>query len=771
MIIARPSSADCGRRLRSIPAVGLACILALALSGVASAQDAPLAAWRQSLSQLDSGVKSLRGSDAAAREKLTGQATKLRADIASWLGSYPPARDEMWLLPAPDSITRIEELASEVARLRSAVSMIASSLNQADQAQPFYLGVVDVAVTTEPVSAAMGMAAAGATVVTASDIQTYDRQSIPEALALVPGVVLVKAGSRNESQINVRGFDIRQIPIFFDGIPAYTPYDGYVDLERFMTFDVSELRVSKGFSSVLYGPNALGGAINVVSRRPTGKLEASGGLTVASGEYRDGYVNMGSRFGLGYVQGGGSYLEADTFPLSKDYVATRYQGTGDRANAYRRDAKFNAKFGFVPRSGDEYTISYVGQRGKKDNPIYAGTDPNARARFWKWPFYDKDSVYFASNTSLGSASYIRGRAFYDRYQNELDAYDDATFTTQARASSFKSLYHDHTFGMSSEWGRTFGSVQTLRAAFHAKADRHSEHNVGVPVTKIEGWLTSVGVEDTIALSSTLNVVAGISGDRQTTSTAQNNQSNVIVDLPHGTTSGMNPQAGVFYSAPAGRLRVTVSHKTRLPTMKDRYSFKSGSAIPNPELNPERANSFEAGFQGTAGSKATYDVAVFYSRITDLIQFVTVGPSLIQQQNVGRASSAGFEAATRIRPVSRVDIDFNYSFLRRENLSNAAVVPIDSPKHKGLFSVNVAPIAPVRVLAIVDFESGRMLNDQSGGYVEAGQITTLSLKGIWNIRRQIDVEVMGTNLTDKNYWLSEGYPDPGRMVRFNLRFRF
>lgn len=80
-------------------------------------------------------------------------------------------------------------------------------------------------------------------------------------------------GPRNETGVFVRGFDLRQVPLFVDGIPVYVPYDGYADLRRFTTFDVSEIDVAKGFSSALYGPNTLGGAINVVSRRPERSFE------------------------------------------------------------------------------------------------------------------------------------------------------------------------------------------------------------------------------------------------------------------------------------------------------------------------------------------------------------------------------------------------------------------------------------------------------------------------------------------------------------------
>ena len=115
------------------------------------------------------------------------------------------------------------------------------------------------------------------------------------------------------------------------------------------------------------------------------------------------------------------------------------------------------------------------------------------------------------------------------------------------------------------------------------------------MTRIEGWLWwSVGVEDTISFFTRRWWWAGSArvGRRPA---AQNNQNNVIVDLPLGDTNGVDPQVGLFYSLPAaGRVRATYSRKTRLPTMSNRYSHKFGFAIPNPELKPERSDTFETG---------------------------------------------------------------------------------------------------------------------------------------------------------------------------------
>lgn len=100
-------------------------------------------------------------------------------------------------------------------------------------------------------------------------IRLHDKETVGAALNLSSGVTLSKVGARNEEMIYVRGFDLRQVPIFLDGIPVYVPYDGYADLGRFNTFGIAHIDIAKGFSSLIYGPNTLGGAINLVSRKPS----------------------------------------------------------------------------------------------------------------------------------------------------------------------------------------------------------------------------------------------------------------------------------------------------------------------------------------------------------------------------------------------------------------------------------------------------------------------------------------------------------------------
>ena len=168
--------------------------------------------------------------------------------------------------------------------------------------------------------------------ITAEELRDFDRNTVGDAVSLLPGVSSTVTGARSEQTLMVRGFDIKHVPLFLDGIPIYVPYDGYPDLGRFTTFDLSEIVVSKGFTSVLYGPNTMGGAINMVSRRPEKPLEGEAGAGISSGDTYTAYANAGTNRGTWYLQAGGSYVSSDFFPLSDDFVAAETEDGDHREN-------------------------------------------------------------------------------------------------------------------------------------------------------------------------------------------------------------------------------------------------------------------------------------------------------------------------------------------------------------------------------------------------------------------------------------------------------
>lgn len=280
--------------------------------------------------------------------------------------------------------------------------------------------------------------AADESVVRAADIRRSNSRDIAQALATQPGVSIDFSGGRNETGIRVRGFDARQVPLFLDGIPQYVPYDGYVDFARFPTPGLAEIRTAKAGASLMYGFNTMGGAINLVTRKPQQAFEGSAQVGLDDSSGRNVSLNLGSATERFYVQGGFAYLHQSRFRLPKGFsdLKARPTDTGRyRENAGRTDRHYSLKFGLTPNETDEYALGYSGIRSEKQQPVYTGYAPNSQARYWRWPYWDKDSFYFIGNTALGQANRLKVRLYHDSYKNGMQSYTDSSYTTPTPPSA------------------------------------------------------------------------------------------------------------------------------------------------------------------------------------------------------------------------------------------------------------------------------------------------------------------------------------------------
>jgi iron complex outermembrane receptor protein len=657
----------------------------------------------------------------------------------------------------------VADLALRVSRLRERVLADAGGVHS-PSGSVFFLGRVEVEVE------ARGEDRPGKVTVSQAEMTRLDRRDVAAALILAPGVAPTRAGSRNESGVRVRGFDLRQVPLFVDGIPVYVPYDGYLDVGRLPVSDLAEIRLTKGFGSVFYGANALGGTINLVSRRPGKAVEADANARLGSGGERSAFANAGGRRDHGYVQAGLAWTEADGFPLSGDFEPQLAEDGELRDNAFHEDLKLSLKLGLLARGGDEYALSVAHQRGDKGTPSYAGHDPSVRPRYWQWPSLGKGSVYFASHTRLTGRAHLKLRGYYDSFSSELRSFDDASYSSQNGRSSFTSFYDDESTGAVAEVGALLGR-QSLRAAGHLKLDRHQEYNAGEAPRHFEDRVASLAVQGDLSLSGRLSAVAALRFDSLENRQAEELRSGVVTPLPQGEASGWNPQLALAWRLSAGTLQLGLTQTTRLPTLKDRYSYRLGQAIPSPDLDPERAMSVELAYHGRLARRFELQAAAFVSDIENLVERVYIQPNLYQMQNVGRARHAGLEIGFRGAAGSRVDWWASYAFLDRRSLAEPPVPLVDAARHRWLGGVQLRPVSKLSLVASLESDSGRAHLNQAGRLLEQPGFTLVDLKARYDVRRGLTLEAGATNLLDQNIELDEGYPGPGRAFFAGLRFAY
>lgn len=600
-----------------------------------------------------------------------------------------------------------------------------------------------------------------ASVVRHDEMREFNRDNIGDALNLLSGVTL-STNSRNEKTITIRGFDSRQVPLFMDGIPVYVPYDGYVDFNRFTTADLAAIQVAKGFSSLAYGPNTLGGAINLISRRPASGFEADGRISAGAGAGGEQQiaVNIGTRQEVWYVQAGASRIEADDFRLSSDFVPTATENGGARENSWRKDDKLSLKLGFTPNQQDEYVISYYRQDGEKGQP--PSTVP-ADARFWQWPYWDKEGIALLTSTALGGSESLKVRLYADDYGNEVDSYTDGSYTTlktsgRGSVGSGRSIYDDRTRGGSFELESVRIAANTLRLFASYRTDEHRETDAnGTRNSHLDDELLSYGLEDNIQLASRLLLSLGVSRDElrpDKVFSAGN-----AYTLPDAK-SADNAQAGLFYSwADSARLYATVARKSRLPTLKDRYSQRLGTYIENPDLQPETSLNYEIGYQGVVGDSVRTEVAVFYSDVDDRIQSVAnVSGNLSQMQNIGTVRISGLELAMHHQLSARLAAGFSFTLTDRDNRSDPDTRLTDVPRQKLTLDARYQPANDIDLIAFLESNSSRWVSNTKS----LPGFATLSLKAVWHVSPQLEAEGGISNLLDTDYALADGFPSAGRM---------
>jgi iron complex outermembrane receptor protein len=263
-------------------------------------------------------------------------------------------------------------------------------------------------------------------------LREREGNDVSRALSTLPGLNFVQMGRKNESMINIRGFDMRQVALYLDGVPVHVSYDGYADLSRFPVSGLSRISVTRGETSMPAGPNALGGTINLVSRKPASGFEfdAASGMTIdrrGFGGLQSG-VNMGSRKEKYYLQMGLSFVDREPFVVSFRAGSLPGQKGEVLPNSQQRELNTSLKLGFTPDTSDSYVVSYHFQDGSKGVPPYGGEDPGQQVRFWQFPVIREMGYHLNTRILFGKRSYLQTRWFYDSYFSDLRSFDDTTYS-------------------------------------------------------------------------------------------------------------------------------------------------------------------------------------------------------------------------------------------------------------------------------------------------------------------------------------------------------
>ena len=557
-------------------------------------------------------------------------------------------------------------------------------------------------------------------------------EQVPGLFVTARGIMGYGVSGGAAGSISLRGLSggTARLMVMIDGHPQYAGIFGHPIADAYQSFLAERVEVLRGPASVLYGSNAMGGVINIVTR----KMQGDGVKT----NVRAGY---------------GSYntLETElTNRIRKGRFSSVVSGSYNRTDGHRPDMGFE-QYGGYAKLGYEMTDNW-NVWGDVNVTHFNASYPGPAGA----PLVDGDQRITRGMTTLAVENHYEKTSgavsfFYNWGHHWIN--DGYTPSAGEGPKDERFLSNDNMMGVSLyQSARLFrGNRTTLgfdwfRYGGHAWNEYVSGERAGTTsdlVDKREDELAGyVDFRQDIGAWLTFN--AGLRAD-------------------HHSRIGLEwvPQTGLAFHLPhAMELKVSASKGFRYPILREMYMFPPQ----NPDLQPESMWSYELAFsQRLMDGRLTYGVNLFYIDGKNLI--VTLpnphGSGMLNQ-NSGRIENSGVELQGAYRINRYWSVDGNYSYLHMKNPVIAA------PEHKLYVGANLS-CGRWNVSSGVQYIAG--LYTAVGGDESKEDFVLWNLSASFRISQWLDIWVRGENLLAQRYEINAGYPMPRATVMAGVNLNF
>jgi iron complex outermembrane receptor protein len=560
--------------------------------------------------------------------------------------------------------------------------------------------------------------------------QSTESALLPVLSGRVPGLFVTQrsvtgfgVGSSGAGNISLRGVGGgNEVLVLIDGHPQYMGVMGHHLPDAYVASDVEKVEVVRGPASILYGSNAMGGVINIITR----KQNEEGWSANARMMY--GSFNTQKYMGNGGVKKG--KLDAfvsinhDRTDGNRDDKSARFNITNGYAKAgYQLSEHFRAW-------GDVSLASYETQNpGATDAPMLDNV-ANILRGVASLPV---DNEYAKTDGAF--------KLFYNFGDHKID--DGYTAGGNPRAYLFRSK--DYNYGIN--WYQIFrpfaGNMITAGVDFkdfggkawddYSRSGKEDVQWVDTSLYEVAGYVL---VQQTLFEKLTLNAGVRLENNRQ-------------------FGAEWVPQAGVAYRPlDATVLKASVSKGFRSPNIRDLY-YRAGWAGANPDLKPERMINYEASVgQSFLDGRLSAELTGFIADGSNLIVADWSHGYPPTNYNTGTFNNKGVELSVKWNAIKNLHLHGNYSYLNMDKLRQYA------PEQQIFLSANYR----FKQWGFgVDYQ---YIKDM---YAVVGETPVKETYGLLGARvsfrplRWFDVFVKGENLTNKQYEIMAGFPMAGVTV--------
>lgn len=609
---------------------------------------------------------------------------------------------------------------------------------------------------------------AGVSVIDRQTIEERGYTTLVEALSAVPGMTVVPSGGPGgPASVFMRGTNSNHVLVLRDGVPVSDPsyptdaFNFGVDTLA----DVERIEVVRGPMSGLYGSGAVGGVINIITRK--GESGTHGSVEVGGGLPRAGEVAANLRGRQDMVDYSATVSSQSS--IGADVTPSRMKGvhTGERDGFRSQLADIN--LGITPVVGTRF---YGGLRYREsvygydavgfDAPNYRGYDRTASGRVGvQQKLFDG-----AWETDLSVARLDTQRRYRQPWSldDPSDSSSYARYAGRRTAIAWANTVHVQDFGPATATAVTFGIDHQRDAASSALDASYS----GYPYTSSMGGRAQ-NTAGHAGLQTTLFDRLTLSGSvRQENATYGD-------DAFTWRTGGVLAVPEVW-----SRLKLSYGTSFRAPSLYDLFGVDSYGYVGNPNLKPEKSEGWEAGWAVDVPlfarrDGATLEATYFSNRIRNLIETIyTADYSASTPENISSVQTHGVETSLTLRPGPWAEAVLAWTYTEAHAADGTRL--LRRPKHQASFTLVTHPIERLTISPELLYRSGAadyIVSDeglQTGtGLTKPGLI--LNLTATYKLTNNFSLFVNGYNLTDSHYEAASGYQTPGARFLAGVRARF
>jgi outer membrane cobalamin receptor len=607
-----------------------------------------------------------------------------------------------------------------------AVLTVAAALTAIAEQSPVQLG--DISVTATRTAKRSRDVPACVATVRADEIAALPVATVDQLLTTLPGVEIQGAGlAGSPIKLSMRGlntgYQTKRVLVLVDGRRFNEQFQGNAELSTFPTENIDHIEVLRGPASALYGSGAMGGVVNIVTRR--GTEEPHYRIGVFGGDHATLQYNLAH---------GARVAEVDYYLTASRYTTDGYLTNRDGSNRDWQARNVTANVGRQISPDGELRLLFGYYEGE-------GQDDNAVREVKK----DYEMVAYTKNwlsrpdESLILRAYRNGEAInYDWVFPGTGVYDQETLGAELQ-QSFR-----------------LGSRNRITVGVEARQEAVDIDEVSGRIKEAEETY-GVYLQDEVVLGERLQVIAGIRADYNAT---------------FGT--AISPRVGVLERISEDiELFASVNLAHRAPALSDRFvrtQFNGMTFVGNPDLDPETLTAYELGARCRVARAVQAELAFFYNDMQDSFDFLfSPADGTFVNQNATRARTQGLEAGVKVDLLDVLALFANYTYIDGRYTDFEAIPGVDGNRlaylaaHKASAGIVYRNTRGMRHGATLRYVGNRYGNAQNSenermdGYIVSDWHSRVPIAGALAAIFRVD------NVFDAEYRDFPQYPQPGRTV--------